>query len=232
MKKSIREIIERIQSLYSKGVRSDDSRLSTRHIYSKISTVKARLIVLQSDKKKKAHDWNYTILPCVEMIKVPSNECTCFLDLGCPVYRSKYKLPKILANANNYLIDFVITTDNQKIVYPTTRKESLVKKGNRYTNFDLRYVFENGYLYILSSSSPAALKIKAIFEDQVEALSFPSLCSSNGDCKDCDCKDPLDEVLAIDPDLIETLIEMSVTELLEWFTKGREDKYNNTSEDI
>ena len=32
----IKEIIQRVQSLYSKGVQSDDTRLSDRHIYNKM----------------------------------------------------------------------------------------------------------------------------------------------------------------------------------------------------
>ena len=45
---TIGEIIERIQSAYSKGVKTDDSRLSSRHIYSKIKSVRNRLVVLQA----------------------------------------------------------------------------------------------------------------------------------------------------------------------------------------
>ena len=47
----IGEIIQRIQSLYSKGVESDDTRLMSRHIYNKLLTVRARLI--SQDAKKK-----------------------------------------------------------------------------------------------------------------------------------------------------------------------------------
>ena len=37
------EVIQRIQSLYSKGVQSDDSRLRPRHIYNKLLSTTAKL---------------------------------------------------------------------------------------------------------------------------------------------------------------------------------------------
>ena len=49
----IKEIVQRIQSLYSKGVQSDDSRLSDRHIYNKMITVRSKLISQQHNKKQK-----------------------------------------------------------------------------------------------------------------------------------------------------------------------------------
>ena len=49
----IGEIVTRVQSLYSKGVASDDSRLSNRLIYNKMLTVRSRLIVEQAKKKQR-----------------------------------------------------------------------------------------------------------------------------------------------------------------------------------
>lgn len=226
---TIGEIIERIQSAYSKGVKSDDSRLSSRHIYSKIKSVRNRLVVLQVKKKQKISDWNFDILPCVEMIKVRNHDCSCFIDTGCPVYRSKHKLPKILTDLNNHLIDFVITIDNGMLIDETTRREVLVAKGNKYTSKKLKYVIENGYLFVNSMQSPRILKVKAIFEDPLEAKKFVSFCE---DCEDCDseCFSPLEEPLRIDSELIEPLVEMCATELLDWFNKSVEDKTNNTAD--
>ena len=226
----IGSVIERIHSLYSKGVRTDETSLASRHIYAKISSVKSRLIILQANKKQKLNEWNYTHLPCIEMIEVPSHECSCFMDLGCTIYRSKYPIPKILTTINGELIDYVSNIDVSKIYSKTTRRESLVKKGNRYTKFDFKYVLENGYIYILDSQAPKVLRLKAIFEDQVAAISFPSACNS-GDCIDCGCKDPQQEILAIDPELIEVLIEACVGELIDKFSQGRRDEQNNSKEE-
>lgn len=229
MNTSIGEILERIQSAYSKGVRSDDSRLSMRHIYSKVKSVRNRLVVLQVKKKQKISDWNYDILPCVEMVKVRNHECSCFVDTGCPVYRSKYKLPKILTDASKHLIDFIITIDNGTVLDETNRREVLVARGNKYTSRKLKYVIEDGYIFVNSMESPRVLKVKAIFEDPIEAKKFISFC---GECTDCEdnCFSPLDEILRIDSELVEPLVEMCAAELLDWFTKGVEDKTNNTAD--
>ena len=39
----VKELVQRIQSLYSKGVQSDDTRLSSPHIYNKLITVRSKL---------------------------------------------------------------------------------------------------------------------------------------------------------------------------------------------
>ena len=66
----IGEIVTRIQSLYSKGVASDDSRLSNRLIYNKMLTVRSRLVVEQAKKKQRISRWNYQTISCIELIEV------------------------------------------------------------------------------------------------------------------------------------------------------------------
>ena len=56
------EIIQRIQSLYSKGAQSDDSRLSDRHIYNKLLTLRSKYISQQAKKKQKVNQWNFQVL--------------------------------------------------------------------------------------------------------------------------------------------------------------------------
>ena len=46
------ELIQRVQSLYSKGVQSDDSRLTSRHIYNKLTTVRAKLVTEEAKKNQ------------------------------------------------------------------------------------------------------------------------------------------------------------------------------------
>jgi len=58
---TIKEIIQRVQSLYSKGVQSDDVRLEDRHIYNKMITVRSKLISQEAKKRQKINQWNYQI---------------------------------------------------------------------------------------------------------------------------------------------------------------------------
>ena len=40
----LRDIIQRVLSLYNKGLQSDDNRLKPRHIYNKLITVRSLLL--------------------------------------------------------------------------------------------------------------------------------------------------------------------------------------------
>ena len=232
MKNTIRELIDRVQSQYSKGVKSDDSRLSNRHIYHKLVSSKNKLVAQQSKKKQKISDWNYIVLPCVELIPVDSHECPCIPATGCKVYRTKYKLPKTLTNLNTHLIQWVMTIDSSKLVDEITREGYLYIAGNKYTSKHLRYILENGYLYVYGETIPKFIKIKLLAEDPIEAYSFPSACKEN--CEDCntDCSSIFDKEFPIDGDLVDTLIEMSIQELVILFSQNQEDQTNNSADTI
>jgi len=89
----ISEAIQRIQSLYSLGVQSDDSRLKSRHVYNKMKTVRGRLLYEKANKKQYIANSNYQILNCVELIKAEVHECPCIPPLGCCIYKTKHPLP-------------------------------------------------------------------------------------------------------------------------------------------
>lgn len=227
MENTIGELIDRVQSIYSKGVKSDDSHLSDRHIYSVLRSTRNYLVTQQVKKRQKISDWNFIILPCVELIQVPNHDCPCLPALGCSVYRTKYKLPKILTDLNKHIIQWVMSIDSGKMISETSRDAYIYSSGNKLTSGNLQYILENGYLYLYGKKVPKLLKIKLLAENPVEAYSFPSKC----ECTDCDdCISMRDRIFPIDGDLVKPLIEMSATELLEWFNKGTEDTTNNTSD--
>jgi hypothetical protein len=224
----IKEVIERIQSLYSRGVSSDESRLSDRHVYNKILSVRMQLISQQLKKKQRISDWNYSILPCVELIKVPNHECPCLGDLGCDVYRTKFPIPRVMTDSNRHYIDFVMSVESGMRIEEVTRQGVLYLKGNKYTGKKPKFLFENGYLYFPIQKSPGVVKIKLLAEDPLEAMHFPSLCD---DCEHCtDCIPAPDHEFAIDGDLIEPLINMCFQELLSIFGQMREDNQNNSQD--
>lgn len=222
----IREVIERIQSLYSKGVSSDESRLSDRHVYNKILTVRMQLISQQLKKKQRVSDWNYSVLPCVELIKVPNHECSCLGDLGCDVFRTKFPIPRVLTDSNRHYIEFVMSVENGMRIEEVSRQGVLYLKGNKYTGTKPKFLFENGYLYFPIKKSPGVVKIKLLAEDPLEAMHFPSLCD---DCENCtDCIPAYDHEFNIDGDLIEPLIDICVQEIIGIFGQRPEDKDNNS----
>ena len=228
------EIIERIESLYSKGVSSDDSRLSSRHVYSKMLTVRARIVSQQLKSKRKLSDWAYSILPCVELIRVPRNECTCLEIVGCDVWRTKEKLPRTFADNSKHIIEYVMSIDSSMRIEEISPSGVLYLKGNKYTANKPRYVIENGYLYFPVKDNPGIVRIKLVCEDPIEAEKFPSYCGEKcADSEECvECKAVTDFEFNIDADLLESLISLTIIELERGFYQRAEDSSNNSDDDI
>lgn len=224
---SIGELIDRIDTPYNKGVASDDTRLHDRYIYSIMKTSRTTLITNQLKKRQKISDWNYTILPCVSLIKVDAGSCPCLPSFGCQVFRTKYRLPKILTDYDKHLIQFVMGVENNLLISETTREEYMYNVGNKYTGNILKYILEDGYFYVYGKNVPSVIKVKVLIEDPLELLTFPMLCDEN--CEDCqDCTSILDLPFPMDEDMINPLVDMVNQEVLKNFTQGKEDLTNNT----
>lgn len=226
----VKEIIQRIQSLYSKGVESDDTRLSSRHIYNKIISVRARLISQDAKKKQKISQWNYQTLPCVELIKVPAHDCPCIPPVGCDILRSKHMLPKPLSGLSGTLIQAVTSIDRTIKFSEISINAINSQKGNKYSSKGNNYFIENGYLYISTPNSKVGvIRIIGLFEDPLEVKKFESYCE---DCKDCvDCTDYDEEVFPLDNDMVDTLIELSIQELVVMFGGIPEDTRNDNKDE-
>lgn len=226
----IEEIIQRVQSLYSKGVQSDDSRLSARHIYNKLLTVRSRLISQEAKKKQKISQWNYQTISCIELIEVPAHECPCIPPIGCDMLRSKHKLPKPLSGLSGTLIQSVTTIDRLKKINEISVNAIRSMAGNKYSKKDISYFIEDEYLYISTPSKLQVIRVVGLFEDPIKVKKFEGFCST---CTDCDnCVDYQKEEFPIDNDMIDILIELTVQELVILFSQSVQDTNNNSTDDI
>ena len=225
------EIIQRVQSLYSRGVQSDDVRLEDRHIYNKMITVRSKLISQEAKKRQKINQWSYQTLNCIELIKAQAHECPCLPPIGCEILRSKYPIPKPLTDLNTHLIQSVTTLDGSIIFSEISWSEKKYKSSNKYTANKPDYYMRNNYLYITHKSGLKVITLTGLFDDPLEAEKFPSYC--NEDCQDCfDCESMLEKEFPIDNDMIDTLIDMSKIELIEQFSQMTGDLTNNSSDNI
>lgn len=225
------ELIQRVQSLYSKGVQSDDTRLSNRHIFSKLKTAKSLLIIRQLNKKQKLSPFNYETLSCIELIKVPEHDCPCLPTSGCQILRSKYKLPEPLYSIYGSTITAVTSVDRSIKFNETSIASLSLKNGNKYPTKTSEYFFLNNYLYFNTPLKLKVVSMTAIFKDAEEVYKFPNYCDN--ECKDCqDCKDFLEEEFKIDNELIEPLIELAIQELIQIFNQNVEDINNNSRDNI
>lgn len=227
---SIKEAIERVQSLYSKGVQSDDSRLSARHIYSKLKSVRTKLLQEKVNKKQSISQWCYDILPCVEMIRVLPNQCPCETPPGCKILRSKYKIPNIMTGHSELIINAITSINLGKVYSIVDVKEFKNKSGNRYTSQQADAFFYNNYLFLSTKKSSEIVTIEALFEDVFSVFQFPNSCLE--DCEDCDCESFLDRDFKLDLDTLETTINFAVQELIGIFNQNREDQKNDTKDNL
>jgi hypothetical protein len=220
------ELIQRVQSLYSKGVESDDSRLSRRHIYNKLLTVRSRLLYQEANKKRVLSQWNYQTLPCVELIKVPAHNCPCIPPIGCDILRSKYVLPKPINSIFGDLIQSVSAIDKSVKIDRVTINSLNFQKGNKYAKKKLQYFIQDGFLYISTPTRIKWVSVVGLFDDPMEASKFRGYC----DGENTECLDYMNEDFALDSNLMDVLIELSLQELVVMFSQNMEDTNNDSAD--
>jgi len=228
----IKEIIQRVQSLYSKGVQSDDSRLSSRHIFSVLISLRSTLLTQKINKKQSVSQWNYQTLNCVELIKAMPYECPCLPQVGCEILRTKHKLPKPLQGLmDGHMLQSVTSLEGSVTFSKTTWRAKKYKRGSKYTSNKPDYFIRDEYLYVTSKKGARFISIEGLFEDFIEVDNFPNFCEE--DCTDCqDCVAIFDKEFPIDRGMIKTIVEMASVELLAQFNAGKEDTSNNTRDSI
>lgn len=223
------EIIQRVQSLYSRGLQSKDTRLTSRHIYSAVSTARSILLRQQYNKNQSANQWSFQTIPCIELIKAPVHECPCIPSNGCVILRSKNKIPKPVSGIDKHLIQSVTSLDGSIRFDESSFEINKYMVGNKYTAKKADYYFRNEYLYVTTLKSLKVITLTGLFDDPVAVSQFPSFCPS--DCVDCDCKDIMDMEYPIDGDLVRPLIQLANDELIITMKQMTEDKKNNADDD-
>lgn len=221
------EVLQRIVSLYSKGVQSDDARLTYRHAYNKLLSSRAKYLIQKAKKRQQISTWCYQTLSCVKVIDVPITECPCLPISGCTVKRSEYKLPKPITGLINNNIDWILSLDGSIRFDESTRAEMLHIKGNKYTSGNYRYVIDKGYAYFYGKNVPRVVQVRMLCEDPVEAIKFIDAC---GECEEC--VDIFDMEFPMESGYIDYIIEDAVKELIGTLNPQIEDVKNNASAQI
>ncbi len=222
---TIKEIIQRIQALYSKGVKSDDSRLNSRHIYSKLKTIRGRLLYERVNKKQFIANINYQVLPCVELVVAPITECPCIPPLGCCIYKPKYPLPKPLSGMNGHFIKSVTSLDGNIVFSELTWQDKKYKQFDKYTSQKPDYFISGEYLYVTAKNDTEVIRIEILLEDPVEGYNYPMYCPTVDDCLSV-----FDREFHLDNSMIDAAIELSVQELIAIFNQAQEDSSNNSKD--
>ena len=222
------EAIQRVQSLYSKGVAADDRRLTNRHIYSKLKTVRARLLYEKVVKKQFIASTNYQVLPCVELIKAPIHECPCIPPLGCCIYRTKHQLPTPVSGISGHIIRSVTSLDGNIVFSEITWQDKKYKQFDKYTATKPDYFISNEYLYVTAKNETEVIRIEILLDDPVEGYHFPSYCPE----AESPCISIYDREFHLDNSMFDAMIEITVQNLLQVFVAGVEDESNNSKDNL
>lgn len=225
---TIGEIVQRVISLYSKGVSTDECRLTPRHVYSKMLTARSKLLILKHNKKQKLSMWDYQSLECIKLIKAKRHECSC-IDFGCDILRSECKIPQPIVGLYGPLIHSVTSIDGSVVFSENLWGTQKYSSGNKYTSNKPFYMWKNGYIYIAGLNKLGAITIVGVFEDPIKVDNFSCTVCDKDDVLDL-CASPLDKEFPIEDSLLDTLIELCVQELVVAFSQSHGD-YNNDNID-
>ncbi len=103
---TLRQLISSIRSTHK--ILSTDSLLTDRAIAAEIRNNTLLLIKRETNLRKLwATDSIFTTIPCLKLIEVPITECAQYVEDGCMIARSKYKIPNIAEGNYQYVIQGV-----------------------------------------------------------------------------------------------------------------------------
>lgn len=223
---TIGEAIQRVQSMYSRGVQSKDSRLTSRHIYSAILSARSTLLSQMSAKGQKIGNWAYQLLPCVELVKAQVHECPCIPAVGCSILRTREKIPKPITDLEKHMIKFVSDVYGDMRFDEDSFENTKYSVGNKYTANKPSYFPHNGYLFITVRKELKAITISMLANDPIEVYAFPSICD---ECPPC--LDYMALEFPIDGDMLVPLTQLANQELIIMLKQMGEDRNANAADD-
>lgn len=214
------EVLQRIQSAYSKGVESKDSRLTDAHIYSAATSARTTLLRQRSNSKQYINHWAYQNLN-INLVPSSIHEVP-NAPKGAIILRGDVPLPQLVSDMNTELVDYFMTIDGETTISPDGFGTIKYAKGNKYTAESPRFFLKNSYLYITIFKQLKTASFSGIFQDPIEVQRL---------CEDCECKSNYELNFFFDRDLLTPLAKIASEELVLLLAQISEDKTNNATDD-
>lgn len=218
------ELIQRVQSLYSSGIHSDDSRLTSRHIYNKLVSVRSAIIApsIRSITENTSGAEQY--IDCVELIEAKDSDCyDCNETDDCDILMSKHPMP---VTFNKGQFKHVSSLDGNIVYSYTNHVQKRFKRFRKHTSNRPTYYIRNNFLFTDYMLGPRVIGVEGVFESPIDAYMYPSACDENR------CLDVYEMEFPIAATKLETLVERAAVELVQEFSLGKEDVKNNSSDEI
>ena len=224
---TVRELTDRVQNIYSRGVQSDDSRLRRRLIYNKLMTAASKAYAKFMAEGGRADAWDRIAIPCISLQEASIHECECLPPAGKKFWRSVEKLPKALSKMT------MTTLGGDQHFSIISWEEKKNKRFNKYTANKPAAWIRNGYLYLTGNPDKTPLiTVEAVWEDPVAVQNFRAYCTDCGIKTDAPkCYSALDVEFPIPNRIEDNVIQDTLQELLGLFNRQRQDKKNNAEED-
>lgn len=199
------EVISRLRNSIKEV--TSDSKFTNRYLWNVFWTNAQLLLQRESDRARLYNQTDIWQTICIKMDKVSPLLCDCLqLPMDCVVYRSRFKLPKIVEGTFGKMYRFISSVDLSNFIILVTPYQYSLKQ-TKYSKEKYAFIHD-GYLWA-PNTKWSNLIISAIFTEEI---------SEHFKC-DCDeattdnCGGLLYSISNIPDWLIQPVIQMSLQEL-------------------
>ena len=227
---NIREAIDTVTSLYSKGTPSVDSRLLNRQVWNLLRRTRSTILSQQSAKRQNLSETNYQELSAIGLKVVSIHELPCLPPGGMTMLRSTYPIPTIVHSLDKPVVASVTSLDGWTSYGYTKFHFHKYKRGNKYTSLNPDWFIKEykglPHLYLtVKGKTPSSIRMIACFEDPIEAYRFKNWCDDlEVPCPECeDCISNLDFNFPMDTRSFSLALSLVKEEILKEFASMKED---------
>lgn len=194
---TINELIQRIKSVFPEKDSNQAGKLySNRRIYNKLVSSRNRILTQQFNNHNYVSQWSYQTLKIqLEFVNNPFDNS----PFGQKILRSTKKIPSIVNSNEGYMIQSCSSIDGYIKFFNTSWNTMKYIKSSKYVKDKIHYLFFADYLYVINTDILSSVLLTAVYANPVEAM---------------DSTNYLDEEFPIDPSLVDSLITLTLEELI------------------
>lgn len=157
------EVISRLRNSIKEV--SSDSKFTNRYLWNVFWTNSQLLLQRESDRARLYNQSDIFETICIKMDKVSPLLCDCLsLPVDCVVYRSRFRLPKIIEGSFGKIYRFISSVDMSNFIILVTPYQYQLKATKYNTE---KYAFiHDGYLFA-PNTKWSNLIISALFAEEI-----------------------------------------------------------------
>lgn len=193
------EVISRLRNSIKEV--SSDSKFTNRYLWNVFNTNAQLLIQRESDRARLYNQSDIWQTICIKMDKVSPLLCDCLqLPLDCVVYRSRFKIPKILEGSFGKIYRFISSVDMSNFIILVTPYQFQLKATKYNTE---KYAFIHDDYIWAPNTKWSNLIISAMFAEEIPK-------EFKCDCEDSS-SDSCGSLLYLGSSLPEWLVQPAIT---------------------